>query len=162
MPAQRAKRLLMESYQLAGLQVQEFCLQALMRAYLGPGPIPLTPDEELKAMPFLVRLAGLLKHSVQEHGTLYDFGKRAAVVCEPGGLAPRLTAMLNLMQSEQQSVGQAIDELQQLRDTVHVLFTHLRAVKAQNDASIASVSSLLNGVEPFGHPAAHFLGRRLE
>ena len=72
---------------------------------------------------------------------------------------PVLESMLNEAPATP-TTGQAIAELNRLRDAHCHLLTHFVAVKQQTDASHAGLRLLLGEVQP--EPAAHFPRRLLE
>ena len=150
---EQARFIVQQAYNTTGLTLKEFDLQAIMRAYLGPGPIPITQEEQQKVVPFLARFADAIVTSFEEfnHQT-YDFGKRAMGKASPAveslTSAPQLSALLAVMEAENQSVDAAIEELDRIREINVHLLTHIRAVKMQTDTSLAGIQSLLKSVQP--------------
>jgi hypothetical protein len=142
------KEALFQTYRKFGITLQEFDYQSLIRAHLGDGPIPITPADEAKAAKFIERLTHYLNLSGEVFPEHYDYGKKIAVAgddIEPLtriSTAPQLSLLLDLMCADGQSIDAAIEELNQMRELVAHLLTHLRGVKMQTDASVAGILSL--------------------
>lgn len=161
---EQARRAVHQAYDTTGLTLKEFDLQAIMRAHLGPGPIPIAKEEQQRVVPFLVRFADAIITSFRSFDQTYDFGKRAMAAASPAieslTSAPCLSALLAVMEAENQSVDAAIEELNRIRDINVHLLTHMRAVKVQTDTSLAGIQSLLKGIQT--EPPAHLARRLLE
>lgn len=161
---EQARLIVQDAYNDTGLTLKEFDLQAIMRAHLGPGPIPITPDEQRQVVPFLIRFAKAITASFKAFDQTYDFGKQAMAKA-PHGIesitcAPYLSTLLAVMEAENQSVDAAIEELNRMREIGLHLLTHMRAVKAQTDASVAGIQFLLKDIQ--AKPPAHLTRSLLE
>lgn len=143
---------LQQTYRRFGVKLQEFDYQALIRAHLGDGPMPILPSDEVMAVPFIERLNRYLHASGEIFTEHYDYGKKIIVPTSGDAIsrlstAPKLSCLLNIMGDDGHSIEAAIEELNQMRILLSQLLTHMRAVKVQTDATLSGIQSLLSEVE---------------
>ena len=80
----------------------------------------------------------------------------------PYSLIPTPFIDLIINDTDHPHAEQAVEELNRLRAAQCHLVTYLQATKAQTDACTAGIQSLVEGVQPLGHPPPHLFRGRLK